>query len=145
MCLGKLLGYHCVHAYPHTTKMMFETLPATLKGTDKLLYESLSQLGILVRLRHELEGGVFYDDNAFLSEEDDYYDDGGYHSRPKGDRKGERALISKSLRPLYLKDEMAYEGEGFVGAWDPKHTVERVVWLNRPNLHQPAIMHGTVS
>lgn len=145
ICAGNTLGYHCVHAYPHTIKAMFETLPATLKGIDKLLFESLSQLGLKVRLRHELDGAV--PSVTYDSEEDDYYDEyeDKYESSRKGDRQGDKALLSKGLRPLYLNSEIDYDGgSDMAHAWDPKHTVERVVWLNWASLNQPAIIHGTV-
>lgn len=123
---------------------MFETLPATLKGIDKLLFESLAQLGLDVKLRHELDGAasdVYYPEDDYDSE---YEDEHG--PIRQGDRKGDKAVLAKGLRPLYLNSQMDYDGGyNMPYAWDPKHTVERVVWLNRANLNQPAIMYGTVS
>lgn len=117
-----------------------------MKGIDKLLFESLSQLGLDVKLRHELDGAVS-DMYEFGDEDwDSEGDEDGYASQRQGDRQGDKAVMAKGLRPLYLNDEMDYDGGyNMVRAWDPKHTVERVVWLNRANLKQPAIMHGTVS
>lgn len=133
--------------------MAFETLPATLKGIDKLLFESLSQLGLDVKLRHELDGGIsetYYDDDDDDDDDDDEnwddYEDDYVPSSRQGDRKGGKAVLATGLRPMYLNTEMDYDGGyDMAQAWDPKHTVERVVWLNRANLTQPAIMHGTVS
>lgn len=122
---------------------MFETLPATLKGIDKLLFESPSQLDLYVKLRHELDGaadGMMYEDD-YDNDYDDYEEPAG-----RGDRKGEKAVLAIGLRPLYLYDVMDYDGGyDMANSWDPKHTVERVVWLNEANLNQPASMQGTVS
>ena len=49
---GAIIGYHCTHAYPHTTKEMITTIPATLKGVDKVVYACFAVTKARVHRRH---------------------------------------------------------------------------------------------
>lgn len=52
---GGLLGKYCSHAYAHATEEGIKALPAVLKGSDMVTYETFKSLGIRVHIRPELE------------------------------------------------------------------------------------------
>jgi hypothetical protein len=52
---GGLLGKYCSHAYAHATEEGIKALPAVLKGSDMVTYETFKSLGIQVDIRPELE------------------------------------------------------------------------------------------
>jgi hypothetical protein len=53
--IGGLLGKYCSHAYAHATEEGIQSLPAVLKGSDMVTYETFKSLGIQVDIRPELE------------------------------------------------------------------------------------------
>lgn len=57
--LGAKIGFHCVHAYPHTNGEVIDTLPTTLKGVDKIMYECFFATRAKVGMRHILNTGDF--------------------------------------------------------------------------------------
>ena len=52
---GGLLGKYCSHAYAHATEEGIKALPAILKGSDMVTYETFKSLGVRVDIRPELE------------------------------------------------------------------------------------------
>ncbi|OTA98261.1 hypothetical protein M426DRAFT_77076 [Hypoxylon sp. CI-4A] len=53
---GGHLGFHCTHAYPHTTKVGQRSLPGILKGVDMAVYNVFDALGLKVRAKTVLDG-----------------------------------------------------------------------------------------
>ena len=130
----------------------FKQLPATLKGMDKIVFESLSRLDkVQVKLRHNLEHDFDWDDERFAEKKEEYesdYDDDNDFPLSHVKQKGDRAILSKHLVPFRLTEAGLYddgEDDEMASEWDAKHTIEHVVWMNRPNVDQPALVHGTVS
>jgi hypothetical protein len=52
---GGTLGFHCTHAYAHTTSHNVVRLPFALKGVDVVIYTVFRSLGLQVRIRPVLE------------------------------------------------------------------------------------------
>jgi len=127
------LGYHCAHAYPHTEKETINTLPATLKGVDKVVYECFFATQFNVILRHMLDLPTDYDfgygetpiecllginqeynpgeppqhlANMFEWVENDYakYKCNKWRIKTESRRRGDLAVLADRLEPLRLTD-----------------------------------------
>lgn len=69
---GGYLGVHTSHAYPHTSTSA--CLPATLKGTDMMVWETFRSLGCGVKLRPVVELAEWYHYGHKCTGEDEYED-----------------------------------------------------------------------
>ena len=101
-----MLGYHCAHAYPHTSGNSIPTLPAVLKGIDKIIFTCFAATNHPVRLRHLLE---FHENNDDIDDTgNDQY--GRLLNRFDADSSRFRALKNEYRR---VEDEEArYYGRG---------------------------------
>ena len=63
--LGTILGYHCAHAYPHTSEDTIPTLPAVLKGIDKIVYSCFTATNHPTRLRHLLDPNRLHENMGY--------------------------------------------------------------------------------
>ncbi|KIW95400.1 uncharacterized protein Z519_03984 [Cladophialophora bantiana CBS 173.52] len=165
---GLTLGYHCAHAYAHTSGDTIPTLPATLKGVDKVVYTCFAAANLPVRLRHLL----------VLDKRDrsDYY---GYILSGYGTEDSDRIrdlkelyqrkevegyglkyyvwdpvdknqpvdvdLLADGLVPFDYTDAGLYDGESLIPIikkWSRDFGVKKVKWLNTPSHRELALVHG---
>ncbi|KAG9204997.1 hypothetical protein G6514_009455 [Epicoccum nigrum] len=112
---GGLLGNYCSHAYAHATKEGIRALPAVLKGSDMVTYETFESLGMRVDIRPELE----IDSSKW------------YYDSEDEDRLFGSHRISVTLTPTTgtsMGENCGFE-EIFAGF---RHKKLRVKWLNSP-------------
>ena len=132
--------------------MIFEALPAALKGPDKIIYESLSQLGLDMKLRHS----VNIDSLEYDEEEEEYrygptveepHEDDSEFGLRKRQQKGEIVYLANGLVPFAVDHRFSGDSTNteLARRWNPSHTVEPVLWLNRSTHEQPALIHGVVT
>ena len=137
--LGGLLGFYCLHAYPHSTKTPRDAqlFPSVLKGVDLLLYSLLRALDLKVDIRPVLQdvSDVYWGD----------YDDDS--SRKQGDPYDEEmkttmSYVRKTMDGIVVTETGGYEEsteEILEGFGNPV----RVKWLNQPVAGQQGYVHMT--
>ncbi len=131
---GAMLGYHCSHAYPHTSKDTIAALPATLKGVDKVVHTCFAATNHSVRLRHLLD--IEVDEDGICSDDPDFR------------KEFDGSILSDELVPWNYTQTGLYGGEGtddIIRSWTDDYTVETVNWLNESGHSEPALVHGAVS
>jgi hypothetical protein len=112
---GGRLGKYCSHAYTHATKKGIKSLPAVLKGSDMVTYETFESLGMRVDIRPELE----IDSSKW------------YYGSEDEDRLFGSHRIGVTLTPT--TGTSMGENCGFEEIFaDFKHEKLRVKWLNSP-------------
>jgi hypothetical protein len=93
---GGTLGFHCAHAYAHTTDHNIVRLPFALKGVDVVIYTVFRSLGLKIEIRPVLE-----------EIEDEYYQDQRHY---ESDEEG-GDLVGTGLHGIQLSERGGDDGE----------------------------------
>ncbi|KAK5938302.1 hypothetical protein PMZ80_009272 [Knufia obscura] len=169
---GLTLGYHCAHAYPHTEESAIKTLPATLKGVDKLVYECFFASTFKVTLGQmlDLEYDEYEDPVASIldinTKHSDHYTKENHppegfedvferiehpswgtvwERKAENRRQGDLVVMADDLVPLQFSDAGMYDSLSYreiAEEWTGDFNVACVKWLNEPSHSQPALLHG---
>lgn len=168
---GLILGYHCSHVYPHTNESIVDTLPAALKGVDKLVYDCFSATGLQLNVRQALDYDLDLEANRqfqrVVGPRSRAADRNGpwrglrdvytlaqtaegpcLFMKPQPDDGARLAILSNKPVPVKLTDEGMYEDaedSDIIEAWTKDFEVVRVRWLNDQGDKQMALVHGAVS
>ncbi|KAH0844910.1 oxidoreductase, 2OG-Fe(II) oxygenase family protein [Fonsecaea pedrosoi] len=166
---GLLLGYHCAHAYAHTSGDTIAALPATLKGVDKIVYTCLAATKLPIRLRHSLaiykSERLWYYMNlldVYGRKDTDRFDDLKRFYR-REDTEGGHGRVFTNWQPLHKNQNVALDvlseglepwkatdsgmSEGLestyiLSDWARDFSVRQVKWLNKPGHREMALVHG---
>ncbi|OAP60608.1 hypothetical protein AYL99_05610 [Fonsecaea erecta] len=161
---GVTLGYHCVHAYAHTSRDTTAALPATLKGVDKVIYACFRATKLPVRLRHviamrkssrnqcyeDLLERYWTEDPARVEDLKPLYqrkEQNGWgiwklqdkHAKPDFELLADGLVLSTYTRAGLFEDHQWID---ILDGWTRDISVKQVRWLNTASHKELALVHG---